>query len=97
MLTDCQCFHPLYLDRANLRGGEPPCNLSQSAVELCVENIFSQFNTDQRRCNCNATCLEVSYDSVPSVALWPSKQYEVRTLIVIQTGDQPTFAREWRR
>ena len=79
VLTDCQCFHPLYLDRADMREGMPPCDLGQTAVQNCVENIFSQFSTDLRRCNCNATCLEVSYHSVPSVALWPSKQYEVRS------------------
>ena len=41
-----------------------------------MENIFTQFNYEQRRCNCNASCEELSYDSIPSSALWPAKQYE---------------------
>ena len=74
--SDCSCFHPLYLDIDTIRGGFPPCDLNDSEVETCVENIFTQFNEELRRCNCNATCSELSYDSVPSSSLWPSKQYE---------------------
>ena len=44
MLSDCQCFHPLYLDIDTIRGGRPPCDLSHSDTEECVENIFTQFN-----------------------------------------------------
>ena len=42
----------------------------------CVEVILNQFNRDLRRCNCNASCSEVTYDALSSASLWPSKQYE---------------------
>ena len=76
MLSDCQCFHPLYLDIDTIRGGRPPCDLSHSETEECVESIFTQFNLDQRKCTCNASCTELSYVSLPSSSVWPSKKYE---------------------
>ena len=79
VLKDCDCFHPLYLDRDAHKHGKDPCDLGQSEVVQCLENIETQFTTDLRRCNCNATCQEVNYDSVLSSALWPSFNYEVRT------------------
>ena len=79
VLKDCDCFHPLYLERDDHRQQKDPCDLGQTEVAQCLENIETQFTTDLRRCNCNATCQEVNYDSVLSSSLWPSFNYEVTT------------------
>ena len=82
MLSDCQCFHPLYLDKDDVRAGREPCDLVESATQYCVQEVINQFNRDLRRCNCNASCEEFSYRALPSVSLWPSKQYEVSSAVV---------------
>ena len=80
VLKDCDCFHPLYLERDGHRQQKDPCDLGQTEVSQCLENIETQFATDLRCCNCNATCREVNYHSVLSSSLWPSFNYEVQSV-----------------
>ena len=80
VLKDCDCFHPLYLERDDHKQGKAPCDLGQSEVSQCLDDIETEFNSDLRRCNCNSTCQEVNYDAVISSSLWPSFHYEVRFL-----------------
>ena len=74
VLRDCDCFHPLYLDSDDHRDRRSPCELGKPEVSQCLANIETEFTRDLRRCHCNASCEEVSYNSVLSSSLWPARR-----------------------
>ena len=74
---DCGCFHPLYLDVDDTRGDVPPCDLADSTVEACIDDILSQLSTDDRTCPCNQSCYETKFTPLVSSTAWPSYQYTV--------------------
>lgn len=76
VMQDCGCFHPLYLDIDDTRGGHPPCDLSDSEVDTCIMAIMNQFSGAQRSCPCNQSCYETEYTAAVSSSVWPAKQYE---------------------
>jgi len=80
-MADCNCFHPFYLDTDDDRKGFPPCDLTSSTTDsVCVEVVLSQFDSDQRHCDCNPACNEVEFETTLSMATWPSTQYKGRAM-----------------
>ena len=73
IMTDCGCFHPLYLDIDDDRGGKLPCDMSDS----CVDDIMKQFEDNRRSCDCSEACDETQYKATISTSKWPSNQYLV--------------------
>jgi len=76
ILSDCRCFHPLYLDQDRDRAGFGPCNLESGTTDnTCVAAVLEQLGTETRVCNCSAACNGTDYEIDLSTAVWPSKKY----------------------
>ena len=48
-MTDCGCFHPLYLDIDTNREDREPCDLNNETVNTCIAHIMTQINRADRQ------------------------------------------------
>ena len=80
-MSDCGCFHPLYLDIDSVRQGQPACNLADDSTSACISDIMNQFISDARSCPCDQACYETKYNAITSSTSWPARQYLPNAMI----------------
>ena len=75
--TDCECFHPLFLDSDKMRNEMKPCDLREGNTESdCVFDVMYQLDNSLRNCSCEVDCTETDYELSISESKWPSLQYQ---------------------
>ena len=48
-MSDCECFHPLYLDIDSNRGELRPCDLNNDTTHTCIDTIITEMNRGDRQ------------------------------------------------